>query len=174
MNTSYESGSAGPLRIGDAERWAAAAALGDHFAAGRLDQGEFDERTAAVYAARTYADLEPPFADLPEPWPTRPTRAAPAPAESRPAWPNPDWPSGWPPPGQGLPPGRRGPRRRGPASRVAWMLPALPFPVLLLGTLVLLSLISMVMFLGPFLLIPVFWVFCARGGVWRRRHHHWG
>jgi uncharacterized protein DUF1707 len=60
------------LRIGDAERMAAASALGDHFAAGRLDQAELDERLSRAYAARTYDDLEPLFVDLPEPHPARP------------------------------------------------------------------------------------------------------
>src|SRR5262249_37216813 len=131
--------------------------------------------TAAVYAARTYADLEPPFADLPEPWPARPAQAAPAPAlaEPRPAWPNPDWPSGWPPPGQGRAPGRPGLRGRGGVSPAGWMLPALPLPVLLLGTLVLLALIGAAVSFGPFLLVPLFWVFCVRGA-WHRRHRHWG
>jgi len=61
-------------RIGDAEREQAAAALSDHFAAGRIDRDEFDVRLSAAYRARTAADLKPLFADLP-------TRAAdPAPA----------------------------------------------------------------------------------------------
>lgn len=53
------------LRIGDAERNAAAADLGEHFAAGRLTQGEFEERTDAVYQARTEADLKAVLFDLP-------------------------------------------------------------------------------------------------------------
>lgn len=53
------------LRIGDAERNAAAEDLGEHFAAGRLTQGEFEERTGAVYQARTEADLKAVLFDLP-------------------------------------------------------------------------------------------------------------
>jgi hypothetical protein len=56
-------------RIGDAEREKAAAALSDHFAAGRLERDEFDVRLGAAYAARTAAELEPLFADLPAPIP---------------------------------------------------------------------------------------------------------
>ncbi|MGH3359241.1 MAG: DUF1707 SHOCT-like domain-containing protein [Nocardioidaceae bacterium] len=55
------------LRIGDAERNAAVTALGEHFAAGRLDKEEFDERTATAWAARTSGDLAPLFVDLPSP-----------------------------------------------------------------------------------------------------------
>lgn len=57
------------LRIGDAEREAAVHALGEHFAAGRLDRDEFDERSAVAYAARTDAELRPLFGDLPAPHP---------------------------------------------------------------------------------------------------------
>ncbi len=52
-------------RIGDAERARAAAALSEHYAAGRLDRAEFDVRTDAALTARTGADLEPLFRDLP-------------------------------------------------------------------------------------------------------------
>jgi hypothetical protein len=53
------------LRIGDLERDAAAESLSAHYAAGRLDRVEFDERLAAVYAAKTGSELAPLFADLP-------------------------------------------------------------------------------------------------------------
>jgi len=53
------------LRIGDAERDTAAAALGEHFASGRLDSEEYDERVAAVWTAKVRADLPVLFADLP-------------------------------------------------------------------------------------------------------------
>ena len=52
-------------RIGDAERDQAASALSEHFAAGRLDRDELDARLTAAYSARTAADLEPLFRDLP-------------------------------------------------------------------------------------------------------------
>lgn len=53
------------VRIGDADRDAAAAALGEHFASGRLDREEFDERLERAWAARTADDLDPLFIDLP-------------------------------------------------------------------------------------------------------------
>jgi Domain of unknown function (DUF1707) len=59
------------LRVGDAERQQAVTALGEHFAAGRLDQEEYDTRIQAAYAARTRVDLRGLFGDLPEPAPFR-------------------------------------------------------------------------------------------------------
>jgi hypothetical protein len=53
------------LRVGDAERDAALAALGEHFAVGRLTRDEYDERAEAVWTARTRADLAVLFTDLP-------------------------------------------------------------------------------------------------------------
>nr|WP_280265099.1 DUF1707 domain-containing protein [Nocardia wallacei] len=55
------------IRIGTAEREEAMRRLSDHFAAGRLSVAEFDERSGTVAAAVTRGDLEPVFADLPEP-----------------------------------------------------------------------------------------------------------
>ncbi|WP_457113084.1 DUF1707 SHOCT-like domain-containing protein [Marmoricola sp. URHA0025 HA25] len=52
------------LRLSDADRDRAIARLSEHYAAGRLDKEEFDERSDAVWTARTYADLAPIFADL--------------------------------------------------------------------------------------------------------------
>lgn len=69
-------------RIGDAERAEAAEALGEHFAAGRLDHSEFDVRLDAAYTARTAADLLPLFADLPAPVPAL---VRPAPSDTSPA-----------------------------------------------------------------------------------------
>jgi hypothetical protein len=63
------------LRIGDAERDAAIAALTRHFADGRLTKVEHEERVGQALAARTGYDLRRLFADLPrlsEPLPTRP------------------------------------------------------------------------------------------------------
>jgi TM2 domain-containing membrane protein YozV len=58
------------LRIGNTEREAAVRELGEHYAAGRLDAAEYEERTSAAYAARTAEDLAPLFADLPREQPT--------------------------------------------------------------------------------------------------------
>jgi hypothetical protein len=55
------------LRIGDAERDAAAADLGEHYAAGRLTLDELNERLESVFAARTYGQLARVMADLPGP-----------------------------------------------------------------------------------------------------------
>ncbi len=57
------------LRIGDADREAALAQLGEHYALGRLSKDELDERSDAVWSARTRGDLAPVFADLPTPHP---------------------------------------------------------------------------------------------------------
>jgi len=53
------------LRIGDADREAAAAALREHFAQGRLTLDEFQHRLGAVFAAKTDRDLANVTADLP-------------------------------------------------------------------------------------------------------------
>ncbi|WP_072687038.1 DUF1707 SHOCT-like domain-containing protein [Rhodococcus marinonascens] len=56
----------GGVRIGTVEREQAAAALAEHFTAGRLDPDEFDARVRQAYLAKTVADLSPLFADLPD------------------------------------------------------------------------------------------------------------
>ncbi len=53
------------LRIGDAERDAAAADLGEHYAAGRLTLDELHERLSAVFSAKTYGQLVKVMSDLP-------------------------------------------------------------------------------------------------------------
>lgn len=74
------------VRIGDAERDTAISDLGDHFAAGRLDREEFDERADTAMRARFTTDLAPLFADLP---------AAPRPALAVPAGTLPGGPPPW-------------------------------------------------------------------------------
>jgi hypothetical protein len=72
------------IRASDADRERIAARLREHYAEGRLNQEELDERIAAALSARTYGDLRRVMADLPEPgmapqpwgWPVR---AAPRP-----------------------------------------------------------------------------------------------
>ena len=54
------------LRVSDAERQAVADRLSDHYADGRLDQAEFDERVGRAMSAKTRADLNGLFDDLPE------------------------------------------------------------------------------------------------------------
>jgi Domain of unknown function (DUF1707) len=53
------------MRVSDAEREAAAAGLREHFASGRLDADELDQRLSAAFAARTRGDLSVLFTDLP-------------------------------------------------------------------------------------------------------------
>jgi hypothetical protein len=54
------------LRVSDAERNAVAEQLGVHYADGRLDQAEFDERINRTMAAKTRGDLAGLFDDLPD------------------------------------------------------------------------------------------------------------
>lgn len=72
------------LRVGDVERDDAARALGEHYAAGRLDRDEYDERLDAAFAARTQGDLMALFRDLPEKRPVVATRPAPPAPPRRP------------------------------------------------------------------------------------------
>jgi len=79
------------LRISDADREAAVNLLSEQYAVGRLTRDEFDERSDAVWSARTQGDLAPIFADLPVLSSAKggrtPTRL-PAGAPHRPRW----WP----------------------------------------------------------------------------------
>ena len=54
------------VRVGNAERDAAATRLGAHLTAGRLEWDEYDQRLQAAYAAKTRGDLAGLFTDLPE------------------------------------------------------------------------------------------------------------
>ena len=74
------------LRISDADRESAVNLLSEQYALGRLTKDEFDERSDAVWSARTEGDLAPIFADLPvrRSAPPRPGSLAP----HRPRW----WP----------------------------------------------------------------------------------
>lgn len=55
------------LRVSDAERQAVADRLAQHYGEGRLDQAEFDERIGRAMSAKTRADLDGLFDDLPDP-----------------------------------------------------------------------------------------------------------
>ena len=57
------------IRVSDADRNAVAEQLGAHYADGRLDQAEFDERISRTMAAKTRGDLAGLFDDLPDPHP---------------------------------------------------------------------------------------------------------
>lgn len=52
------------MRAGDRDRAVVHDVLAEAYAEGRLDRDELDERTTAVDAAKTYADLLPPIRDL--------------------------------------------------------------------------------------------------------------
>jgi hypothetical protein len=77
------------LRIGDAEREAAAGELGEHFAMGRITAEEHGDRLEQIWTARTAADLRPVFHDLPRPRPAQPPRPASSSGgtTARPWWP---------------------------------------------------------------------------------------
>ena len=128
------------VRIGTAEREAAASALSEHFAAGRLDQDELEERLDRAYAAKTAADLEPLFQDLPRP--ALPVAAA-----------EPDWAAG----------------HRRSHGRSVLLFAVLAFAVLWVA----------VVRIPPFFLIPLVWIFVARGhrgrrgGPWGAPSHRW-
>lgn len=88
------------IRIGDAERDAAAGALGEHYAAGRLTKTEYDERVDQVWTARFEQDLQPLFTDLPRgprevaPRADRPEQSVPGQRPAPPAWAAPrPWPT---------------------------------------------------------------------------------
>jgi hypothetical protein len=54
------------VRIGDAERDAAARELREHWSLGRLDAEELEERLETAYRAKTRRELDALIADLPE------------------------------------------------------------------------------------------------------------
>lgn len=60
----YRSGG-GDLRVSDAERAEVADRLSRHYADGRLDQVEFNERLEQAMSAKTQSDLGGLFVDLP-------------------------------------------------------------------------------------------------------------
>jgi uncharacterized membrane protein len=106
------------LRISDADRATALDLLSEQYAVGRLDKDEFDERSDAVWSAKTQGDLEPVFADLPVRSPALP---------AHPAGPKSQWGT------------RRGPRWGPPLLPLVFLLVLLtiltkvPFVLLLVG-----------------------------------------
>jgi hypothetical protein len=56
----------GNLRVSDAERAEVADLLSKHYGDGRLDQAEFEQRMDLAMHAKTYADLNGLFDDLPQ------------------------------------------------------------------------------------------------------------
>ena len=55
------------MRVGDADREAAAAQLREHYADGRLTLDELNERLDQAFAAKTKSDLTAVMRDLPQP-----------------------------------------------------------------------------------------------------------
>lgn len=117
------------IRVSDAERNSVAELLGQHYADGRLDQAEFDERIARTMAAKTRGDLAGLFDDLPE---TGPSGAGPA---------GPD--------GQTGSVRSRGPRRRGGIVR----------PLLLLLLVFICANFAWHAFTSLFFIQPLVWAF---------------
>ncbi|MBP2322740.1 hypothetical protein JOF56_003125 [Kibdelosporangium banguiense] len=72
------------IRISNEDREKVAQILHNAMAEGRLEMAELEERLDAVYAAKTFADLEPVTRDLPlqAPHPVAPPFQAPVPAPS--------------------------------------------------------------------------------------------
>lgn len=70
-------------RIADSDRERAMADLAGHYADGRLDHEEYDERLDAIWTARTRADLAVLFSDLPRPQVQYPPAQSPARATAR-------------------------------------------------------------------------------------------
>jgi hypothetical protein len=56
----------GAIRVSDADRDQAVAELSEHYQAGRLTLGEFDDRSGRALAAKTGSDLGALFTDLPK------------------------------------------------------------------------------------------------------------
>ena len=73
------------FRTSDADRDRVASLLRDHFAQGRLDPQELDERLTATLNARTFGDLRRVLADLPEPAPVL-RQASRLPPQRAPLW----------------------------------------------------------------------------------------
>jgi hypothetical protein len=117
------------IRVSDAERNAVAELLGQHYADGRLDQPEFDDRISRTMAAKTRGDLSGLFDDLPE---TGPAGAGPA-----------------GPGGPGGPVPYRGPRRRGGIVR----------PLLLLLLVFICANFAWHAFTSLFFIQPLVWAF---------------
>ncbi|MEU4769235.1 DUF1707 domain-containing protein [Actinosynnema sp. NPDC023794] len=87
------------VRIGDQQREEAISALNDHFAAGRLEIGEYEQRVGYASAAQSAQELAALFHDLPQPHPVFLPPGYPPTA----AYPTPPPPGYAATPGQGIP-----------------------------------------------------------------------
>src|SRR5438552_11285292 len=68
------------IRVSDADRERVTGRLREDFAEGRLTSDELDERVSVARNAKTFGDLRPLMADLPEPVPVPPRASHPRPA----------------------------------------------------------------------------------------------
>ena len=71
------------IRISDADRERVTDRLREHYAEGRLSSDELDERITAALNAKTFGDLRPVMADLPDQAPVPPRQWEPAPWAGR-------------------------------------------------------------------------------------------
>jgi hypothetical protein len=153
------------IRIGDADRTAAAEELGEHFAQGRLTADEHQERLDRVMSARTASELTPLFADLPgsryRAQRAYATADRPGVGSDRPR-------GGRPYPG---PPFGRPPFGRPPVTRGRGWFGTLPFPLRLLLVLIVAAVV--VTHLPLILIGLVVWFVLARLGHGRRHHDRW-
>ena len=160
------------LRIGDADRTAAAEELAEHYAQGRISAEEHSDRLDRIWAAKTRADLAPVFTDLPGSAYRTPTAY---PSADRPAIGH-DRPRGgrpYPTPPFGRPPFGR-PPYSGDRRPTSWFR-ALP---VLIRVLLVAALAVLVIAHLPLILIGVvIWVVLAhKGGSWRHhgvQHRRW-
>ncbi|MEP6814895.1 MAG: DUF1707 domain-containing protein [Marmoricola sp.] len=106
------------FRITDGDREAAVQALGEHYATGRLDKAEYDERAERAWTARTDQEVTPLFTDLPAPHGNVVARA-PVASGARGSW---SW-------DHRLPAERWRSRRRGPF--VPWLFLVIPLAFVL-------------------------------------------
>ena len=84
------------IRASDEDRSRTAAALGEHYAAGRLTLEEFQERLDKTYAATTLGELDRLMADLPGTDLSRlPARRAPGPVQVPSGGPVLAWRAAW-------------------------------------------------------------------------------
>ena len=134
------------LRIGDAERERAASQLAEHYAVGRLDREEHAERLDQIWAARTQAELDPVFVDLPGHAPSSAGAASAPPWQQAAQRPRPTW---------------------RPGRRPGW---GIPGPLLVL--LVALGVVAVVAN-APLVLVGIgVWFFFFRGGCGSRQWSH--
>jgi hypothetical protein len=174
----------GSIRIGDSEREDAVKRLGEHYEAGRLSADEHSERVEQALRARTGADLDALFTDLPgahQPGAGAGAAAAAGPegAAGGEGWAGP-W--GWRKPPWTAPenaagvggPGNAGPGAGGPGVRPPWaargFLGRVPLPLLmLLGVFGVLASIGCVLGAGHPPVLPLLLIVAAVLFVRKRR-----